>query len=94
LPSSPPIRLDSPIRDTALLQPRPVNWSTRGSEDEDCFIAVVPSLPGCSAFGGTSEALMHRRMIMKAHRDTQSRGFAWLLGSFGNFGPWRRPGPQ
>jgi hypothetical protein len=25
--------------------------------------------------------LVHRRMLMKGHRDTQSRGFAWLLGS-------------
>jgi hypothetical protein len=70
-----------------------VNWSTRGSEDDDGFIAVVPSLPGCSAFGWTSEALVQGRMIMKAHRDTQSREFAWLLGSFGNFGPLAPSGP-
>jgi predicted RNase H-like HicB family nuclease len=30
---------------------------------------------------------VHGRMLVKDHRDTQSRGFAWLLGSFGNFGP-------
>jgi hypothetical protein len=33
-------------------------------------------------------------MLVKGHHDTQSRGFAWLLGSFGNFGLWRRPGRQ
>jgi hypothetical protein len=71
-----------------------VNWSTRGSEDDDDYIGVVPGLPGQFAFGGTPEALVHGRMLMKDRRDTQSRGFAWLLGSFGNFGPWRRPGPQ
>jgi predicted RNase H-like HicB family nuclease len=70
-----------------------VNWSTCGSENDDGYIAIVPS---CRAppFGGTPEALVHGRMRMKGHRDTQSRGFAWPLGSFGNFGLWRRPRPQ
>jgi hypothetical protein len=63
-------------------------------DDDQGYVEVVPDLPGCPASGGTLEALVHDKMLMKEHRDTQSRGFAWVLDSFGNFGPWRRPRPQ
>jgi hypothetical protein len=63
-------------------------------DDDQAYVEVVPDLPGRSAFGETPEAAVHDKMLIKDHRDIQSRGFAWLLGSFGNFGPWRRPRPQ
>jgi predicted RNase H-like HicB family nuclease len=35
------------------------------SDEDGCYIAVVPDLEGCSAFGDTPEAAVHELMIAK-----------------------------
>jgi predicted RNase H-like HicB family nuclease len=41
------------------------------SEEDEGFIAIVPELPGCSAFGETEEMALHEvKIAMKLWLDT------------------------